>query len=191
MPPTRPLDSQHPAKWKGEYFVEIRGNMLLKSCAVAALLAMAFLLCLSSAVASPCPLHEFEAMVYFENASHTALAQENDSKEERPKVIHLSADVLKRFEGKYTPETPPMVMQRLPDMTYAVDGEGLLLDLGNGSSKHKLLPLSETEFFDDRSPKVRYVFTKNDQGEVTYVTVTGALPTALKANKRPPSKKAE
>jgi len=94
--------------------------------------------------------------------------------QERPAVAHLAADVIRTYEGDYAvPGRPPLKI--------TADADGLWLRLGPGG-KHRLLPVSKTEFFDDESPVVRHHFAKDKQGRMT-MTVSGLGPQPLMATR--------
>jgi CubicO group peptidase (beta-lactamase class C family) len=94
--------------------------------------------------------------------------------QERPAAVHLAPDVLRSYEGDYAvPGRPPLKL--------SADADGLWLQLGP-SGKHRLLPVSTNEFFDDESPMVRHHFAKDKQGRVT-MTVTGLGPQPLTATR--------
>jgi hypothetical protein len=92
--------------------------------------------------------------------------------QERPKAIQLPALILQSFAGQYS------VPGRFP-IRISADEQGLWLELGP-SAKHRLLPLSKAEFFDEDSPTVRHHFAKDAKGQIT-MTVTGLGPQPLTA----------
>lgn len=51
---------------------------------------------------------------------------------------------------------------------------GLWVDLGG--DRHKFLPLSTVEFFDEQFDEVRLKFTLDEQGQPTAITVEGVAP---------------
>jgi CubicO group peptidase (beta-lactamase class C family) len=96
--------------------------------------------------------------------------------QERPPVSHLSAQVLQSFAGTYSvPGRPPL--------TITAGEEGLWIDIGDGR-RHRLWPVSKTEFFDDDDPGIRHRFAKTGKGQMT-MSVTGLGPQPLSATRQP------
>ncbi len=77
-------------------------------------------------------------------------------------------------------------LEKLSNYAYAYTGTGpsleIVIDKGalwlvlNGNERHKFLPLSETEFFDEQFTDVRMKFVLNEKGEVIEMTLIGAGP---------------
>jgi hypothetical protein len=55
-------------------------------------------------------------------------------------------------------------------MEVTADSEGLWLITG---SRHRLLPTSSVEFFDDNAPTLRFSFTKDQQGRARAFSFPG------------------
>jgi D-alanyl-D-alanine carboxypeptidase len=87
-----------------------------------------------------------------------------------PVPVKVSAEVLKMYAGEYQVETPG-----LTNVTVAVTVENgeLWTDI-KGAGRHKMLPLSETEFFDEEYLDVRLTFRKGGQGQATVLELKGA-----------------
>jgi hypothetical protein len=102
--------------------------------------------------------------------------------QEAPQAIHLPADALKSFAGTYTVALPsggppgrtggPQGAGNMkpPQMEITSDPDGLWLASG---TRHRLLPLSPTEFFDDNAPELHFTFTKDPDGHITGFTMPG------------------
>jgi CubicO group peptidase (beta-lactamase class C family) len=104
--------------------------------------------------------------------------------QELPKPIHLAFEVLNKYAGTYNPAPPPNGPpgMKLPPMIVTTEEDGLSFDLGMGG-KHKFLPLSAMEFFDQDSPNARATFTNDEDGKVTGLTILGTGPGPIKATK--------
>jgi CubicO group peptidase (beta-lactamase class C family) len=98
-----------------------------------------------------------------------------------PRALHLPPGTLQSYVGKYAMAAPPGVTSEAgpPPMQITADEQGLVLALGP-SGTHKLLPVSDTEFFDEGNPHVRHRFAKDDKGRMT-MTVTGLGPKPITA----------
>jgi CubicO group peptidase (beta-lactamase class C family) len=104
--------------------------------------------------------------------------------QQSPRAIRLLPNVLQRFAGRYDPVPPsgaPAGM-RLPPIELTADPQGLWINLGMGG-KHRFLPLSATEFFDEDSPAARLTFTTDNTGQIVALTISGIGPQPLKANR--------
>jgi CubicO group peptidase (beta-lactamase class C family) len=106
--------------------------------------------------------------------------------QELPQAVHLSPEVLKTFAGKYQPVSPPNAPSGMgmPPMEITIDQEGLWINTGMGG-KHRFLPLSPMEFYDEDSPGARLTFINDEKGQITSLTLTGVGPRPVKATKLP------
>jgi len=92
-----------------------------------------------------------------------------------PQPIRLSADALRVFAGKYVLQAPSSGTPGMPGAQAAAavpsevpveitaDDQGLWLTTG---ARHRLLPLSAREFFDDNAPFLRFTFLADEQGRI-------------------------
>lgn len=102
--------------------------------------------------------------------------------QELPKATNLPDSSLKQFEGKYkTPAPQPqggaMVLGgeiKFPPIEVTSENGGLQVDLGR-SGKHDFVPLSSTVFFDYGDPDSRLTFAKDNNGNITGLTIKGAF----------------
>lgn len=85
-----------------------------------------------------------------------------------PKVLHLSAEALKAFEGKYQQEDSK---HPHPPVAIIANENGLLLD--RGDENIRLLPFGPLEFFVEQEPVLHFSFSK-ENGKITGVMVTGS-----------------
>lgn len=97
-----------------------------------------------------------------------------------PEVIKLPDSNLKQFEGKYKTPSPQaksgaMVLGgkiEFPPIEVTAKNGDLQVDLGR-SGMHDFVPLSSTEFFDYGDPDSRLTFTKDNNGNITGLTIKG------------------
>jgi CubicO group peptidase (beta-lactamase class C family) len=108
------------------------------------------------------------------------------SGQEFPKAIHLSSEALKSLAGKYQPPSPPGAPAGLrgPSAELTADQDGLLV-LVPGRQKHKFLPLSPDEFFDEDNSSARIVFAKDEKGQIRDATMVDIFGPTVKATKLP------
>ncbi|MEZ4732720.1 MAG: serine hydrolase [Caldilineaceae bacterium] len=92
-----------------------------------------------------------------------------------PQPISLAADELALYAHSYTNQNPNMGPPRLELM---VEDGALWLIVG--AERHRFLPLSATEFYDEEVEDVRLKFTLTEEGRPTAVTVEGAAPEAIR-----------
>jgi hypothetical protein len=95
-----------------------------------------------------------------------------------PTPIKLTPSVLRNYANRYVREGS----SQGPDLVDVVLETTDLWLVFNGQ-RHKFLPLSETEFFDEEFEDVRVTFTRDDKGEVTALKLEGAGPGTLVARK--------
>ncbi|HEX8492743.1 MAG TPA: serine hydrolase [Pyrinomonadaceae bacterium] len=93
-------------------------------------------------------------------------------------AVKLSPEVLKKYAGRYEPTTEP----KPPGMIDVILKDNNIWLLVSGG-RHKFLPLSETEFFDEEYKDVRAIFSKDAQGQVTSLVLKNAGPKDLTARK--------
>jgi CubicO group peptidase (beta-lactamase class C family) len=96
--------------------------------------------------------------------------------QEFPRAIHLPSGALQAFVGTYAVAFPGASGEG-PSMQIVAGREELWLTSGD---RHRLVPLSATEFFDDNAPSARFAFSKTETGEIVGFTMTN------KASTRPP-----
>jgi CubicO group peptidase (beta-lactamase class C family) len=97
---------------------------------------------------------------------------------EIPKPANLSAEVLQKYAGRYEAtdrEGRPMMIEA------TLRNNEFWIQVGPG--RHKFLPLSETELYDEEYPDVRLIVNRDAKGEVTSVVLKNAGPTDLTARK--------
>ncbi len=103
-----------------------------------------------------------------------------------PAAAKIDAQLLARYVGRY--ELDPKLGNIVFDVT--ADGGELLIKPSH-SDRHKFVALSETEFLDfDDGGDVRFIFQKDEKGEVTGVLIRNVRPAdalARKLNLPPPS----
>jgi CubicO group peptidase (beta-lactamase class C family) len=92
--------------------------------------------------------------------------------------ITLAPEVLKKNAGKY--ETDPH-SQRHFVIEITVENNELWISFPGGE-RHKFVPLSQSEFFDEDFEDVRLTFIKDDKGTITSLNLVGAGP-AMTARK--------
>jgi hypothetical protein len=92
----------------------------------------------------------------------------------RPQAVPLSLDFLAAFAGQYETESPSH-----DKIQVVAGGEGLSVRFGTGM-KHRFLPLSSTEFFDDEAPTRRIEFARDEKGHVISLTFKGLWTTVAK-----------
>jgi len=86
-----------------------------------------------------------------------------------PVAIKLDAATLQKFAGKYEADEGPT-----PRGTFEVTLEGREIWVATSPrSKHKLLPMSETEFFDEDFEDIWFKFGKDAKGNVTGLEMNG------------------
>ncbi|HYG81923.1 MAG TPA: serine hydrolase, partial [Pyrinomonadaceae bacterium] len=96
-----------------------------------------------------------------------------------PPAAKVDAEVLARYSGRY--ELDPALGNMVFDVT-AENGE--LLIKPSHSDRHRFVPVSETEFYDfDDGGDVRFVFQKDEKGEVTGALIRGVGPGDARARK--------
>jgi CubicO group peptidase (beta-lactamase class C family) len=105
---------------------------------------------------------------------------------ELPRAVRLDSEALETFTGTYqvsTADAGPRSGGDLPPVSLeiAADTEGLWLTSG---TRHRLLPLSATEFFDDNAPALRVTFGTDGQGQVTGFTFIGPGGRSVEASRR-------
>jgi CubicO group peptidase (beta-lactamase class C family) len=102
-----------------------------------------------------------------------------------PQTMNLSTADLKTFEGQYKSEAPAsgegknmIIMgpggsepQKQMPITITAVGNGLQVSLRG--SVYKFVPVSTTEFYDYADPQSRLSFTKDDNGQITGLSVEG------------------
>ena len=104
-----------------------------------------------------------------------------------PAADRVADRIGKLLAGVTIPQPIPLASAKLANYanTYAVQGGGpgleILVDRGRlwlimGPARHKLLPLSEAEFFDADFEDIRFHFQFDKQGKATAFTVTGMGP---------------
>lgn len=91
-----------------------------------------------------------------------------------PQPINLNADELQGFAQPYARQGEGMG----PRAVELVAEDGALW-LTIGGDRHRFLPLSTTEFYDEEVEDVRMKFTLDEQGQPTMLTLTGASPEPL------------
>ena len=103
-----------------------------------------------------------------------------------PAAAKVDAQTLTRYAGRY--ELDPKLGNVVFDVT-AENGE--LRVKPSYSDRHRFVPVSETEFYDyDDGGDARFIFQRDEKGEVTGVTIRGVGPgdaTARKLHLPPPS----
>jgi hypothetical protein len=92
----------------------------------------------------------------------------------RPQTVSLSLDFLTASAGQYAAESPST-----DKIQVVADGEGLSVYFGTGI-KHRSLPLSSTEFFDDDAPAMRIEFGRDEKVQVVSLTFKGLWTTVAK-----------
>lgn len=95
-----------------------------------------------------------------------------------PIAINLAPAVLKKYENRYAREGAGPGPNTI-DVVSEGAGVWLILD----GQRHKFLPKSETEFYDEDFEDVVVTFTKDDKGEITALKLVGAGPGPLLAHK--------
>jgi len=93
---------------------------------------------------------------------------------EIPQPIKLPAATLLPYSNQYTRVGTAMG----PEMI-ELEAEESALWLIIGAERHRFLPISPTEFYDEAMDEVRIIFTLNAQGEPTDFTLEGAGPEML------------
>ena len=90
---------------------------------------------------------------------------------EIPQVIHLSPRALEAFAGKYVPESPSGVS--IPPIEIAADQNGLWIDLGVGTGKHKFVPISRVDFIEEDKPATRVTFRQDEKAGMVGLAFRG------------------
>ena len=85
---------------------------------------------------------------------------------EIPIAIDMPLEKLSTYAHTYTGS--------VPNLETVVDNSALWLVIDN--ERHKFLPLSETEFFDEQFTDIRMEFALDEEGKVTEMTLIGAGP---------------
>lgn len=88
-----------------------------------------------------------------------------------PQPIRLTDDELRAYAQPYTRQG-----EGLGPRGITVVAEDGALWLTIGSDRHRFLPLSPTEFYDEEVEEVRMKFTLDEQGQPTGLTLEGASP---------------
>jgi CubicO group peptidase (beta-lactamase class C family) len=104
--------------------------------------------------------------------------------QEIPREIHVPTAILQSYAGMYS-VTPPRDAPpgaRLPTLEVTVDEQGLWINTGMGG-RHRFLPVSQLEFFDNDSPSARLTFTLDQKGAITGLTLSGVGPQPIQATK--------
>jgi CubicO group peptidase (beta-lactamase class C family) len=91
--------------------------------------------------------------------------------------VKLQPELLQKYAGRY--ESTNQERVRMIDVILKNNDIWLLV----GGSRHKFLPLSETEFFDEEYSDVRAVFSKDARGQVTSLLLKNAGPADLTARR--------
>ena len=86
-------------------------------------------------------------------------------------MIHLSPRALEAFAGKYVPESPSGVS--IPPIEIAADQNGLWIDLGVGTGKHKFVPISRVDFIEEDKPATRVTFRQDEKAEIVGLAFRG------------------
>jgi hypothetical protein len=98
-----------------------------------------------------------------------------------PQVIRLSPEALHAFIGKYAAESPSGLT--IPPFEVDADRDGLWVDVGAGSVRHKFVAVSSDEFMDNDAPSVRITFIQDERGHTVGLIFKGIL--TIHANKLP------
>jgi hypothetical protein len=85
----------------------------------------------------------------------------------RPQTFPLSPDFLTEFAGQYVAGPSPH-----EKIQVVAEGGGLWVYFGAGV-KHRFLPLSSSEFFEDDAPTTRIEFTRDEKGQTVGFTFRG------------------
>ncbi|MBD0327488.1 MAG: serine hydrolase, partial [Pyrinomonadaceae bacterium] len=93
-------------------------------------------------------------------------------------AVKLSPELLQKYTGRYEPTTN---QERVGMIDVILKKNDIWLLVSGG--RHKFLPLSETEFFDEEYKDVRAIFSKDTQGQVTSLLLKNAGPTDLTARR--------
>ncbi len=104
-----------------------------------------------------------------------------------PKPLSLGLDALRKYTGRYE-GTAEQGRAIVIDATLRNNELWLMV----GPGRHKFLPASETEFYDEEYPNVRAIFTRDAQGQATSLVLKNAGPqelTARRVQMPPPSTK--
>jgi hypothetical protein len=90
---------------------------------------------------------------------------------EIPQVIHLSPRALEAFAGKYAPESLSGVS--IPPIEIDADQDGLWIDLGVGTGKHKFVPISPVDFMEEDKPATRIRFHQGEKAGIVGLAFRG------------------
>jgi D-alanyl-D-alanine carboxypeptidase len=103
-----------------------------------------------------------------------------------PPAAEIIADRVGRWiTGSEVPKAMDMTLEQLSKYVHVYTGTGPSLEtvvdngalwLVMGDERHKFLPLSETEFFDEQFMDIRMKFVLDEEGNVTEMTLEGAGP---------------
>lgn len=93
-------------------------------------------------------------------------------------AISLPPEALKRYTGKYDGKSGER------SIAFSVEAEGNALWFVIGRERHKFLPISETEFFDEDYENVRATFIKDAGGNFSSFKLVGAAPVEIIAVKQ-------
>lgn len=96
-----------------------------------------------------------------------------------PAATKVAPEVLARYAGRYELDL------KLGNIVFDVTTEnGELLIKPSHSDRHKFVPVSETEFYDfDDGGDVRFIFQKDEKGDVTSVVIRNVGPTDAQARR--------
>lgn len=83
-----------------------------------------------------------------------------------PKRVAAKIDpkIFDAYAGQYQPNPSTI-------LTIAREGDKLMLRQGSDAEKRELLPESETDFFTTDNPRLTYRFIKDEEGQVTHLTL--------------------
>jgi CubicO group peptidase (beta-lactamase class C family) len=104
--------------------------------------------------------------------------------QEVPRETHVPTAILRSYTGTYnvTPPRDAPPGARLPSLEVTADEQGLWINVGMGG-KHRFVPVSQVEFFDNDSPSARLTFTLDQKGAITGLTLSGVGPQPIQATK--------
>jgi hypothetical protein len=99
-----------------------------------------------------------------------------------PQMINLSPEAFKAFVGKYAPESPSGLT--IPPFEVEAHRDGLWVDVGAGSVRHKFVAVSSLEFRDNDAHSMRITFVQDERGHTVGLIFKGAALT-IHATKLP------
>ncbi|WP_394821356.1 serine hydrolase domain-containing protein [Pendulispora albinea] len=102
--------------------------------------------------------------------------------EPSPRAVHVPDHVLQQFAGRYV-EGGGGGAPTVPTIYITVEHGALVVSIPL-QGKHKFLPLSTAEFFDDDMLTPRLTFTRDGNGAVTGLVLTGIRRDPTRASKR-------